>query len=138
MSPAVAQSATKRALAALSTYGLDPPQAWLLRAESEAYEREIARLVARKAHYLSRRLRRRLAKWTLEVIKTLGFRACLDEEGAVFLADASGRRRRPPVHAVKELERIACGLRVDPGLIDAIWPPEVESSRTSPLSPLAR
>ena len=114
-----------KALAALSAYGLDPPRAWLLaRAESEAYEREIVAWWREKPASYPDGFDAAWAKRTLEEIKTLGFRAYLDDKGALFLADATEKRRPPPAHAVKGLGRIARGLRVDPGLIDAIWPPE--------------
>jgi hypothetical protein len=117
-----------KALAALSAYGLDPPLAWLLaRAESEAYEREIVGWWREKPASYPDGFDAAWAKRTLEEIKSLGFRACLDDKGALFLADATEKRRPPPALVVKGLGRIARGLRVDPGLIDAIWPPEGES-----------
>jgi hypothetical protein len=117
-----------KALTALSAYDLDPPQAWLLaRAESEAYEREIVAWWREKPASYPDGFAAAWAKRTLEEIKTLGFCACLDDKGALFLADATGQRRPPPAHAVKGLGRIVFGLRVDPGLINAIWPPEDES-----------
>ena len=129
-----------KALAALSAYGLDPPRAWLLaRAESEAYEREIVAWWREKPASYPDGFDAAWAKRTLEEIKTLGFRAYLDDKGALFLADATEKRRPPPAHAVKGLGRIARGLRVDPGLIDTIWPPEDESREiaTRPLTPIS-
>jgi hypothetical protein len=118
----------KKALAALSAYGLDPPQAWFLaRAESEAYERAIVAWWREKPTSYPDDFDAAWAKQTLEEIKTLGFCAYLDDKGALFFADATGERRRPPAHAVKGLGRIVLGLRVNPGLINAIWPPEGES-----------
>jgi hypothetical protein len=117
-----------KALAALSAYGLDPPRAWLLaRAESEAYEREVVGWWREKPASYPDGFDAAWAKRTLEEIKSLGFRAYLDDKGALLLADATEKRRPPPAHAVKGLGRIARGLRVDPSPIDAIWPPEGES-----------
>jgi hypothetical protein len=122
-----------RALAALSGYGLDPPQAWLLaRAESEAFEREIVDWWREKPESYPDGFDAAWAARTLEEIKALAFRAYLNDKGALFLADATGERRPPPAHALKGLGRITLGLRVDPGLIDAIWP---SSSETPPPSP---
>jgi hypothetical protein len=42
--------------------------------------------------------------------------------------------RPPPAHVVKGLGRIMLGLRVDPDLIEAIWPREGDPSGTPPLS----
>jgi hypothetical protein len=70
----------------------------------------------------------------LEEIKTLGFRADFDDKGVLLLADATGERRPPPAHAIKGLGRIKLGLRVDPGLIEAIWPSDRDSQGNS-LSP---
>jgi hypothetical protein len=117
-----------KALIALSAYGLDPPPAWLLaRAESEAYEREIVAWWREKPASYPDGFAAAWAKRTLEEIKTLGFRVCLDDKGAPFLDDVTGEVRPPPAHTVRGLGRIVFGLRVDPGLIDAIWPPEGES-----------
>jgi hypothetical protein len=117
-----------KALAALSAYGLDAPPAWLLaRAESEAYEREIVAWWREKPATYPDGFDVAWAKRTLEEIKIVGLCAYLDDKGALFLADATGKRRPPLAHAVKGLGRIVFGLRVDPGLIDAIWPPEGES-----------
>ena len=117
-----------KALAALSAYGLDPPRSWLLaRAESEAYEREIVGWWREKPARYPDGFDAAWTKRKLEEIKTLGFRAYLDDKGALFLADATEKRRPPPAHAVKGLGRIARGLRLDPSLFDAIWPREGES-----------
>jgi hypothetical protein len=112
-----------KALAALSAYGLGPPQPWLLaRAESEAYEREIVDWWRKKPESYPDDFHAAWATRMLEEIKTLGFRAYFDDKGALLLADATGGRRPPPAHATKGLGRIKLGLRADPGLIEAIWP----------------
>jgi hypothetical protein len=124
------------ALGALSSYGLDPPRAWLLaRAESQVYERQIVAWWREEPASYPDGFNAAWAKRTLEEIKTLGFRAYLDDKGALFLADVTGERRPPPAHAVKGLGMIMPGLRGDPGLIGAIWPSDGGSSGTTPLSP---
>jgi hypothetical protein len=60
--------------------------------------------------------------------------ADLDGEGALFLADATRERRPPPARAIMGLGPIKRGLRVDPGLIKAIWPSDGDSPGTPPLS----
>ena len=74
------------------------------------------------------------AKRGLEAIRDLGFRAYRDEKGALRIVDATGEERHPPAHAVKGLGRIMRGLRVDPDLIEAIWPSDGDSSGTAPVS----
>ena len=129
------KSRQMKALDALSTYGLDPPQAWLLaRAESEAYEREIVAWWRQKPATHPDGFEVDWAKRTLAGMKTLGYRASVDDKGALFLADATGARRPPPAHAVKGMGRIVFGLRVDPGLVEAIWPSDGDPSGTEPLS----
>jgi hypothetical protein len=124
-----------RALAALSAYGLDPPQAWLLaRAESEAHEREIVDWWRKKPESYPGGFHSAWATRMLEEIKTLGFRADFDDKGTLLLADATGARRPPPAHAIKGLGPIKLGLPVDRGLIGAIWPSDRDSPGNS-LSP---
>jgi hypothetical protein len=128
-----------KALAALSAYGLDPPQAWLLaRAESEAYEREIVDWWRTKPESYPDGFDAAWAIRMLEEIKTLGFRAYFHDEGTLLLTDATGERRPPPAHAIKGLGRIKRGLRVDPGLIEAIWPSGGERRRLSPEGGIER
>ena len=74
------------------------------------------------------------AKRGLEAIRGLGFRAYRDEKGALRIVDATREERPPPAHVVKGLGRIMLGLRVDPDLIEAIWPREGDPSGTPPLS----
>ena len=74
------------------------------------------------------------AKRGLEAIRDLGFRAYRDEKGALRIVDATREKRPPPAHVVKGLGRIMLGLRIDPGLIEAIWPSDGDSPGKS-LSP---
>jgi hypothetical protein len=141
MPRAVAQGATDEGARRALRFRIDPPRAWLLaRAESEAYEREIVAWWREKPASYPDGFDAAWAKRTLEEIKILGLRAYLDDKGALFLADATEKRRPPPAHAVKGLGRIAGGLRVDLGLIDTIWPPEDESREiaTRPSTPISR
>jgi hypothetical protein len=122
----------EKALAALSAYGIEPPAAWLVaKAESEAYEREILAWWRTRPVTYAREFDVAWAKRGLEAIGDLGFRAYHDEKGALRIVDATGEERPPPAHVVKGLGRINLGLRINPGLIDAIWPSDGESPGNS-------
>jgi hypothetical protein len=114
-----------KALAALSAYGIEPPAAWLIaNAESEAYERFLVDFWCARPVTYPREVDVAWAKRGLEAIRDLGFRAYREKKGAFRIVDATGEERPPPAHVVKGLGRIMRGLRVDPKLIEAIWPRE--------------
>jgi hypothetical protein len=126
----------EKALAALAAYGIEPPAAWLVaKAESAVYEREILAWWRMRPATYAREFDVAWAKRGLEAIRDLGFRAYRDEKGALRIVDATGEERPPPAHVVKGLGRINLGLRIDPGLIGAIWPSDGDSSGTPSLSP---
>jgi hypothetical protein len=125
----------EKALAALSACGIEPPAAWLIaKAESAAYEQFLVDFwCARPATYACE-VDVAWAKRALEAVTDLGFRAYRDEKGALRIVDAAGDERPPPAHVIKGLGRIMRGLRVDPDLIEAIWPSDGDSSGTAPVS----
>jgi hypothetical protein len=125
----------EKALAALSAYGIEPPAAWLIaKAESEAYERFLVDFWCASPATYACEVDVAWAKRALEAIRDLGFRAYRDERGALRFVDTTGEERPPPGHVIKGLGRINLGLRINPGLIDSIWPPEGYSSGIPSLS----
>jgi hypothetical protein len=115
----------EKALVALSDYGIEPSAAWLMaKAESEAYERFLVDFWRARPATYAREVDVAWATRGLEAIRDLGFRACHEKEGALRIVDATGEERPPPAHVVKGLGRIMRGLRVDPDLVEAIWPRE--------------
>jgi hypothetical protein len=115
----------EKALAALSAYGIEPSAAWLIaKAESQAYERFLVDFWRARPATYAREVDVAWAKRALEAVRDLGFRAYRNEKGALRIVDATGGERSPPAHVVKGLGRIMRGLRVDPDLIEAIWPRE--------------
>jgi hypothetical protein len=127
----------EKALAALSAYGIEPPAAWLIaKGESEAYEREILAWWRMRPATYAREFDIAWAKRGLEAIRDLEFRACREQEGALRIIDATGDERPPQATVVKGLGRIMRGLRVDPDLIEAIWPSGGDLSRTPSLLPV--
>jgi hypothetical protein len=126
----------EKALAALSANGIEPPAAWLIaKAESEAYDRFLVDFWRARPVTYARDVDVAWAKQGLEAIRDLGFRACHKEEDALRIVDATGEERPPPAHVVKGLGRIMRGLRVNPELVEAIWPSDGDSSKTPRLSP---
>jgi hypothetical protein len=121
------------ALAALAAYGLAPPPEWLaMKAGSEAYERFLLAWWSARPTTYEHEVSAAWAKPVLEGLKSLGFRAFVDDKGVINLKDMTGERRPPPPHEIMGIGRIGLGLKDDPGLIDSIWPPQTKVEQPVP------